>query len=340
MKIEYFGNTDVGRVREHNEDNYALLPEHNLLVVCDGMGGHAAGEVASGIAVDTIRGIYAEGDQKLFDREPFTYPEDLTAEGKLLAGAIAIANQRVLDHSKQNRALAGMGTTIVACQFHDGVVSICHVGDSRAYLIREGSIKRMTVDHSWVNELMEKHHLTEEESKNYVNSNVITRALGTKLGVMVDISEVIFKTGDLFLLCSDGLTGLVTDAEILSASRANEGNPQTLIDELIRMANEAGGNDNITACVARVVDQAPIDNFDEIRRATVDWEDESQLEEIYNIIDNKFTSNATTRNSLSDSDTDPIHIGSKKKRVRFLSTILILVCLAALVLIAFYLNLL
>jgi serine/threonine protein phosphatase PrpC len=340
MKIEYFGNTDVGRVREHNEDNYSLLPDYNLVVVCDGMGGHAAGEVASGIAVDTIRSIFSESDRKFFEREPFTYPEELTANGKLLVGAISVANQRVLDHSKQDRALAGMGTTVVACQFHDGVVSICHVGDSRAYLIREGSIKRMTIDHSWVNELMEKHHLTEEESKSYVNSNVITRALGTKLGVQVDISEVIFKTGDLFLLCSDGLTGLVSDSEILSSSGANEGNPQGLVDELIRMANEAGGNDNITVCVARVVDQEPIANFEEIRRATIDWEDEFQLEEIYTIIDNMFTSNATTRGSLSDTDTDPIRINSKKKRVRFLNTLLILVCLAAIVLIAFYLDLL
>lgn len=313
MKIRYAGGTDVGQVRDHNEDRYELLPERNLAVVCDGMGGHAAGEVASRIAAETISDLFNEHDLAMFTDKAFTYPEELTPEGKLLVGAIAVANQRILDHSKQGSNLAGMGTTVVACSFHDGVVSVCHVGDSRGYLIREGNIKRITVDHSWVNELMEKHNLTEEESMSYVNSNVITRALGTKSGVQVDISELIYKTGDIFLLCSDGLSGMVGDAEFLSTAQAHLDDPEKLVDVLIRMANEAGGTDNITACVVRVDEREPIKNFEEIKRVTVSWEADSDLEPIYEIIDNRYAAGAKTGKPLSESDTDPIRIDVKKK---------------------------
>jgi serine/threonine protein phosphatase PrpC len=288
MQIVYAGGTDVGKVRDHNEDSYAVLAEQNLIMVCDGMGGHAAGEVASQLAVETITKIFIEHDLDLFTGENLPYPEELTPEGKLLVGAIAVANHRIIDRAKQSSGHTGMGTTIVACHFKDGIASLCHVGDSRAYLIRNGNIKRVTIDHSWVSEVMEKHHLTEEESENLVNRNVITRALGTRAAVRTDISQIRFAKGDMFLLCSDGLCGLVSDTDILKAANSCEEDINRLVRELIAKANEAGGNDNITLVVARIVEQEEIPDFDEVRRVTVDWNEEKQIARIAEVIADKF----------------------------------------------------
>ena len=181
-----------------------------------------------------------------------------------------------------------MGTTVVACHFKDGVVSVCHVGDSRAYLIRNGNIKRITIDHSWVSEVMEKHHLTEEESENLVNRNVITRALGTRTAVERISLQIRFAQGDVFLLCSDGLCGLVSDTDILKASTSCEDDINRLIQELIAKANDAGGNDNITLVVAKVVDQEETSDFDEVRRVTVDWNEDNQIARIAEVIAAKF----------------------------------------------------
>lgn len=288
MQILYAGGTDVGKVRDHNEDSYAILAEQNLAMVCDGMGGHAAGEVASQLAVETITAIIREHDLDLFTGDSLPYPEELTPEGKLLVGAIAVANQRIIDCAKQSSSHTGMGTTVVACHFKDGVVSICHVGDSRAYLIRNGNIKRVTIDHSWVSEVMEKHNLTEEESENLVNRNVITRALGTRTAVRTDISQIRFARGDMFLLCSDGLCGLVSDTDILKTSTSCEEDLDRLVQELTAKANEAGGSDNITLVVAKIVDQEELSDFDEVRRVTVDWSEDNQIARIAEVIAAKF----------------------------------------------------
>jgi PPM family protein phosphatase len=290
MQMLYAGGTDVGKVRDHNEDSYAILTEQNLIMVCDGMGGHAAGEVASQLAVETITAIIKEHDLDLFTGESFPYPEELTPEGKLLVGAIAVANQRIIDRAKQSSSHTGMGTTVVACHFKDGVASICHVGDSRAYLIRNGNIKRVTIDHSWISEVMEKHHLTEEESENLVNRNVITRALGTRTAVRTDISQIRFATGDMFLLCSDGLCGLVSDTDILKAATSCGENISRLVQELTAKANEAGGNDNITLVVAKAIDQEEISDFEEVRRVTIDWSEDNQIARIAEVIAAKFSS--------------------------------------------------
>ena len=182
--------TDVGKVRDHNEDAYAIISEQNLVMVCDGMGGHAAGEVASQLAVETISTIFEEHDLQLFVGEDFPYPEETHRRGQAVRRRYCgcqPADHRPRQSSRPDHT--GMGTTVVACHFQDGVVSFCHVGDSRAYLIRNGSIKRVTIDHSWVSEVMEKHHLSEEESGNLVNRNVITRALGTRTAIRIDISQ-------------------------------------------------------------------------------------------------------------------------------------------------------
>ncbi len=288
MQIIYAGASDVGKVRDHNEDAYAVIPEVNLIMVCDGMGGHAAGEVASEMAVETISAIFKDQDLQLFAVDGLPYPEEISPEGKLLVGAIAVANHRIIEVAKESTERSGMGTTVVACHFQNGVVSICHVGDSRAYLIRQGNIRRVTIDHSWVSEVMEKHHLTEEESENLVNRNVITRALGTRPTIKTDISQIRFQKDDLFLLCSDGLCGMISDSEILKAANAGADDLNQLAQVLIAKANEAGGSDNITVCIARVIEQGEIPDFDEIRRATVDWGTDKELAQIEQIAHSKF----------------------------------------------------
>lgn len=288
MQIQFAGGTDIGKVRDHNEDSYAVLTEQNLIMVCDGMGGHAAGEVASAMAVETISKLFTEHDLGLFTGDNLPYPEELTPEGKLLVGAIAAANMRIIDLAKQSSSHTGMGTTVVACHFKDGIVSICHVGDSRAYLIRNGSIKRVTVDHSWVSEVMEKHNLTEEESENLVNRNVITRALGTRIGIRTDISQIRIAKDDIFLLCSDGLCGMLSDTEILHTVAPLADSLDKMVTELIAKANEAGGSDNITVTIAKVIDQEEIPDFDEVRRVTVDWTEELQVNRIAEVVAAKF----------------------------------------------------
>jgi PPM family protein phosphatase len=288
MQIQYAGGTDVGKVRDHNEDAFAVLPDQNLILVCDGMGGHAAGEVASSLATETITAIFSGQDLAPFSDPALPFPEELTPEGKLLVGSIAVANQRIVDRAKQSSDHSGMGTTVVACQFKDGIVSICHVGDSRAYLVRNGSIKRVTIDHSWVSEVMEKHHLTEEESENLVNRNVITRALGTRTAIRTDISQIRITKDDLFLLCSDGLCGMISDTDILHVVTPNMSDPDKAVQDLIAKANEAGGSDNITVTIARIVDQEEVPDFDEVRRVTVDWSEGTHTNRIAEIVAAKF----------------------------------------------------
>lgn len=289
MKIDFSGASDVGRVRHHNEDSFAIDQSNNLMLVCDGMGGHAAGEVASRIGIETVEKLFSPDNANLFDGDPFRYPETITGDGKLLAGAIAVANHRIIEHGRSVPGQTGMGTTVVACHFANGVVSICHVGDSRAYLIRDRNIRRVTVDHSWVSELMEKHNLTEEEAEAQVNKNVITRALGTRPQLRVDISQIRFLKGDLFLICSDGLTGMVGDGEILKAASEHGDNLDELVKDLIGRANEAGGMDNITVCAAKVVEQDSEPEFDEKRRITIEWESEPEIDRLAKIAGSMFT---------------------------------------------------
>lgn len=293
MNIIYSGATDVGKVRDHNEDAFTIIADRNLVMVCDGMGGHAAGEVASGIGIETISAIFNEFNLDLFVDKSLRFPDGITPEGKLLVGAIAVANHRIVERGRESQEQTGMGTTVVACHFGNGVVSICHVGDSRAYLIRDKGLKRVTVDHSWVSEVMEKHNLSEEESENLVNKNVITRALGTKPEIRTDISQLRVQKDDLFLLCSDGLCGMVNDGAILKTAIALGDNLDTLAHDLIRQANEAGGADNITICAARVVDHEENIEFQEFQRVTVDWNADPEASKIREIAASKFVPEKT-----------------------------------------------
>jgi protein phosphatase len=253
--IDAFGLTDVGRKRKHNEDAYALDVNEGLFIVADGMGGHAAGEVAAKITVETIGEFIAATRQKEEATWPFRYDHQLQFNSNRLAIAIEKANERVMAAVAAQPWLKGMGTTVVAGLLNEKTLSLAHVGDSRAYLYRDGILSRLTDDHSWVHEQVAAGILTEEEAKSHPLKNVVTRALGGGPSVSPDLQELAFQPGDEFIFCSDGLTTMLTDEEILDLVE-KERDPQSLCRTLVDTANERGGVDNITVVVVRVPDGA------------------------------------------------------------------------------------
>ena len=217
----YAGGTDPGRRRRRNEDSYVIDPP--LFAVADGMGGAQAGEVASKLAAGAVK-----------------------ERGADVESLIQEANRRVHQRSLEDPNTSGMGTTLTVAAVEDGVVSIGHVGDSRAYLVRDGSLEQLTEDHSLVGELMRTGKLSAEEAETHPQRSMITRALGTDPNVDVDIFSVDPRDGDLFLLCSDGLTSMVDDREILRLVGEKRGDLDGLVKALIKAANKGGGEDNIT----------------------------------------------------------------------------------------------
>ncbi|MGE5278500.1 MAG: Stp1/IreP family PP2C-type Ser/Thr phosphatase [Acidobacteriota bacterium] len=256
--IEAFGLTDVGRKRKHNEDAFALDLSDGLFVVADGMGGHAAGEVAARITVETIGEFIAATRQKEEATWPFKYNHSLDFNSNRLAIAIEKANERVMAAVAAQPWLKGMGTTVVAGLLNEKILSLAHVGDSRAYMFRGGKLQRLTDDHSWVHEQVAAGILTEDEAKSHPLKNVVTRALGGGPSVSPDLQEISFSARDRFLFCSDGLTTMMSDEEIEQAVADNE-DPQQLCRVLVDLANEKGGVDNITVVVARVLNSSEPD---------------------------------------------------------------------------------
>jgi protein phosphatase len=217
----YAGGTDPGRRRRRNEDSYVIDPP--LFAVADGMGGAQAGEVASKLAAGAVK-----------------------ERGADIESLVQEANRRVHQRSLEDPNTTGMGTTLTVAAVEDGVVSIGHVGDSRAYLVRDGNLEQLTEDHSLVGELMRTGRLSAEEAETHPQRSMITRALGTDPNVDVDIFSVDPRDGDLFLLCSDGLTSMVDDREILRLVGEKRGDLDDLVKALIKAANKGGGEDNIT----------------------------------------------------------------------------------------------
>jgi len=250
MLIKAFGATHVGRQRQHNEDSYLVSDDSRLFVVADGMGGHAAGEIASRIAVESITEfiLHTKEDDGTW---PHAYDEKFSRATNRLMAAVRLSNTKVLEAMRKDARLRGMGTTVVACMVDADVISFAHVGDSRAYMIRDSKISRITNDHSWVFEQVQAGMLTEAEAEKHPLRNVITRALGGALQVNPDASEINARTGDVYLLCSDGLTGMVTEEEIQRLVNESNGDLQGACQKLIDSANEHGGVDNITAILVR-----------------------------------------------------------------------------------------
>jgi serine/threonine protein phosphatase PrpC len=251
MDIAVGTKTDVGLKRSHNEDDLCADPGLGLYVVCDGMGGRNAGEVASRLAVETIQRHMR--DARLNENLPMIGAADrqFSAQTNRLASAVRLANQAIRDAAKQKAEQEGMGTTVVSALLNGQVLSVAHVGDSRIYLIRGETIQQLTADHSLVAEQVRRGLLTEEEAERSPQKNIITRALGVDDTVEVDLDEVPLMRGDRVLLCSDGLTRGVKPSEILDVVR-REQEPQPASERLVDLANAAGGLDNTTVILVTV----------------------------------------------------------------------------------------
>ncbi len=237
--------------RNHNEDNLLLLPEERVFVVADGMGGHSSGEIASKIAVDEVGEFFRMTSQDQDITWPYKMDKQKNYDENRLAVAVKLANQRIYEKASAETKFKGMGTTIVTVYFaKDNEVVIGHVGDSRVYFFRDGQLRQITEDHSLLNDYLKAKKLTPEEIENFPHKNVIVRALGMKDNVVVDVNRVEPKPGDIFLLCSDGLSGMVTDEQIQTVLQ-NTKDLDKACAMLIDSANANGGNDNVTAVLAR-----------------------------------------------------------------------------------------
>jgi PPM family protein phosphatase len=254
MRIAIEALTDVGLVRELNEDSYRVIPERQAIVVCDGMGGHAAGEVASATAADTIADWLKDGSLAVAGPLVPSLGADWPPEAVQLAAAVRLANRRLYNEAARSHKLRGMGTTVAAVLFRPGSVITAHVGDSRVYRITPQRIEQLTTDHSWVAELLESGHVRPEDVQHFADKNVITRALGTRPGVQVDLGIHAVQAGDIYLICSDGLCGYVDDAEIHRRVRDHAPDLKAAAVALIAAASEAGGLDNSTVALVRIDD--------------------------------------------------------------------------------------
>ncbi len=251
VRMELIGETNVGMKRTHNEDNFAIIAEENLVVVADGMGGHASGEVASKMAIDAMREFFEATAKDPDATWPYKMDKQRSYEENRLITGVKLANLRIFEAAQREPRYRGMGTTLVVVfAAREGLI-VGHVGDSRVYRIRNGAIDQLTEDHSLLNDYLKMRKLTEEEIANFPHKNVIVRALGMKDSVKVDSRLDHPSPGDIFLLCSDGLSGPVTDADMLRIVEENKNDLKAAASRLIARANENGGPDNITCCLVR-----------------------------------------------------------------------------------------
>jgi protein phosphatase len=233
MRVEAGVATDIGRVRERNEDSYLVEPP--LFAVADGMGGHRGGAVASELALEKVDELSRTGTVSL--------PELVRA-----------ANRAVFERSMSDRAVAGMGTTLTAATVDQAGIHLAHVGDSRAYLLRAAALRQLTEDHTLVNRMVKAGEITRDEAEVHPHRNVLSRVVGTEPDVDVDVEDIPVLDGDRVLICSDGLTNMVTELQIQAILEATPGSQETA-DRLIKAANRAGGIDNITVLILDVHDE-------------------------------------------------------------------------------------
>jgi serine/threonine protein phosphatase PrpC len=250
-KIEFSEITDTGRVREHNEDAIGSNPEIGLMVLADGMGGYNAGEVASGIAVQIVSELSTEGAARE-NRDEIDPHSGLMRQSIVLRDAVYRANKIIHQTAQSQSHCEGMGTTIVAAMFYDNKITIAHVGDSRAYRVRGGAFEQITLDHSLLQELVDRGFYTPEEAQRSTNRNYVTRALGVEPTVEVEVHEHDVLPDDVYLLCSDGLSDMVEDEDIHLTISTFNASLDVVGKQLIELANDHGGRDNISVMLAQV----------------------------------------------------------------------------------------
>jgi serine/threonine protein phosphatase PrpC len=252
LAVEVAGKTDVGCVRTNNEDNFGFDSRHGIFVVCDGMGGQAAGEVASKMGVDILLDYFR-------NHAPNAGMQSLNGQNgssgaQSLANAIQLANKTIFHAGQEQNGRSGMGSTIVAALIHGNSLAIAHVGDSRIYLVRQGTIQQLTQDHSLVMEQVRRGYITLEQAQQSEMQNIILRALGSEEVVEADVEDLLALPGDVLLMTSDGLTRYVQDDEILKIVQE----PRCLekaCDELVKAARDRGGDDNITCLLVRIINR-------------------------------------------------------------------------------------
>jgi protein phosphatase len=248
MGLESFGKSDVGSVRKHNEDNYLIREDLGLFIVADGLGGHAAGEVASKIVVDQIEHYINDtsGPGAAFGE----LDKGLSANGQRLKNAVLMSDKAITDDITLHPERETMGSTVVACLIEGRKATMAHVGDSRAYRLDQSGIRQLTKDHSWVADQVENGFMTAAEAKRHPFRNVITQALGNGIELEVGIQEFEMADGEALLLCSDGLTGMVPDDQIFSIYN-QASNLQGAVDGLVSKAIDNGGEDNVSVVLVK-----------------------------------------------------------------------------------------
>ena len=254
IRVSSCGETNVGRKRTHNEDNLLVYPEKGLFVVADGMGGHACGEVASQMVVETMRDYFGralgDGDATWPGREE----RGRTESENMLNAGIRWCNYVIWEKGHSDSRFKNMGTTVVALHVDNEFVTVAHVGDSRVYRFRAGQLFQVTEDHSLLNDYKKMAVLTPEEEANFPHKNIIVRACGLKDNVIVDVQKDKPQRGDIYILCSDGLSGEILDPDIQEIMARENKDLKTMVARLIQTACDNGGKDNVT-CIAVRVDE-------------------------------------------------------------------------------------
>lgn len=269
-KLEILGLSDVGLKRDHNEDSIGSDSALGLAVLADGMGGYKAGEVASAIAVNVVMDEMRNGLKEHAAGE-LDEESGYTRGSLMMRAAISRANQTIFQTAQSQPQCQGMGTTLVAALFYDDRVTIAHVGDSRLYRLRDEQFEQITVDHSLLQELVDKGFYTPEEAKKSVQKNLVTRAMGIEETVKSDVQEEAVLPGDVYLMCSDGLSDLVEDSDIYLTLNKYSANLEHAAQSLIQMANRNGGADNISVILARTLKPFPARGRSSWYSKVFDW---------------------------------------------------------------------
>jgi len=254
--LRIVSRTDPGIVRPHNEDAVAADAAHGVAVLADGMGGYNAGEVASGMATTLITTELARALESVQPQDPDPQSRRPQAE-RLLREQILKANASIYQSAQSQPQYAGMGTTLVTCLFYDNRMMVAHLGDSRLYRMRDGGLTQLTRDHSLLQEQIDSGLLTPEQAKTAQHKNLVTKALGIDPSVDPEIREYRTAPGDIYLLCSDGLCDMVSDEDIAMALEALGANLELAAEQLVQMANDNGGRDNVSVILVRVLREYP-----------------------------------------------------------------------------------